>query len=162
MSTKKPDLVTGLMQVLQNPEHPEYRELMAIGEGVKQGDYRAMLELIDAYERHGNSFADWHEYVKLHPPSSMVIGLLILQAVENYKSKRGKVAADALHSKPGGNRDKAERIRQLWASGNFKDRDTCAEQECAALEMSFSSARKALRNTPNPDPWPAMKNGNRW
>jgi hypothetical protein len=65
-------------------------------------------------------------------------------------SQRGKAAADALHSKPGGSRDKAEAIKAAWASGKYSSRAVCAEEECAALSMSFSTAVKALRNTPAP------------
>ena len=65
-------------------------------------------------------------------------------------SQRGKAAADALHGKPGGNRDKAEAVRAAWASGKYSSRDICAEQECAALGSSFSTARRALRGTPEP------------
>ena len=65
-------------------------------------------------------------------------------------SALGKKAADQLHSKPGGNRDKAKAIRAVWAAGKYSSRDICAEQECAALGMSFSTARKALRGTPDP------------
>lgn len=65
-------------------------------------------------------------------------------------SQLGKHAADTRHSKPGGSRDKRENIRTIWASGKYTSRDLCAEQECSALGMSFSVARKALRNTPDP------------
>lgn len=64
-------------------------------------------------------------------------------------SQRGKAAANDLHGKPGGNRDKQAAIRAIWATGKYKSRDVCAEQECAALNMAFGTARKALRNTPN-------------
>ena len=63
-------------------------------------------------------------------------------------SRRGKAAAEARHNKPGGSRSKAEEMLRLWASGKYSSRDICAEQECAALGLSFSTARKALRNTP--------------
>lgn len=66
------------------------------------------------------------------------------------QSNSGRAGADAKHNKPGGNRDKQKQIQKLWATGNFKSRDICAEQECAALGMGFSTARKALRNTPDP------------
>lgn len=66
------------------------------------------------------------------------------------RSKHGKDAAEKRHSAPEGARAKAEAIRALWASGKFDSRDRCAEQECSALGMSFSTARKALRNTPDP------------
>jgi hypothetical protein len=66
------------------------------------------------------------------------------------RARSARKAADALHSSPGGSRAKQEAIRKAWASGNFTSRDICAEQQCAALGMSLSAARKALRNTPNP------------
>lgn len=60
-------------------------------------------------------------------------------------SSRAKTAAAALHNKPGGSRDKRNAIVEIWQSGKYSSRDLCAEQECAALGMSFSTARKALR-----------------
>ena len=65
-------------------------------------------------------------------------------------SNRGRMNAEIRHSQPGGSREKQAQIKAAWASGNYSSRDICAEQECAGLDMSFSVARKALRNTPNP------------
>ena len=65
-------------------------------------------------------------------------------------SARGAAAANALHNRPGSSRDKRAAIQALWATGKYSSRDMCAEQECAALEMAFGTARKALRNTPEP------------
>lgn len=67
---------------------------------------------------------------------------------DNEKALRsliGKKSADALHNAPGGSREKRRSIQAIWKTGKYTDRDLCAEQECAALEMSFSTARKALR-----------------
>jgi hypothetical protein len=64
--------------------------------------------------------------------------------------KAARAGAEGLHGKPGGSRDKAGKIREAWASGKYTSRDRCAEEEAAALGMSFSAARKALRNTPDP------------
>ena len=72
-----------------------------------------------------------------------------MQAVRAQVSERSKAAADSLHSKPGGSRDKQAAIRAIWATGKYQSRAICAEQECAALNMSFDAARKALRNTPD-------------
>lgn len=69
------------------------------------------------------------------------------------EDKRGEVArraANMRHDRPGGSHDKQEKIRAIWASGKFTSRDRCAEEECAGLDMSFSAARRALRNTPDP------------
>lgn len=65
-------------------------------------------------------------------------------------SRRGRSAADKRHGQPGGSRDKREKILAIWSSGKYSSKDLCAEQEWAALEMSFSSARKALRGAPDP------------
>lgn len=67
-----------------------------------------------------------------------------------WRKQNAKKAADALHNKPGGSREKAKIIQDIWASGKYSSRDICAEQECAGLGMSFSSARRALTNTPDP------------
>ena len=72
-------------------------------------------------------------------------------ACEKYlRKKKATKAADVLHDLPGGSREKQKNIRKIWASGKYSSRDICAEQEYAALGMSISSARKALRNTPEP------------
>jgi hypothetical protein len=70
-----------------------------------------------------------------------------LRARVTEATARGKKAADGRHGKPGGSRDKQKKILQAWESGKYKSRDICAEQECGSLGMSFSAARKALRNT---------------
>lgn len=64
--------------------------------------------------------------------------------------QRGKLAAEANHNKSGGSRERQAKVREAWASGKYSSRDRCAEEECGALGMSYSSARKALRNQPEP------------
>lgn len=87
---------------------------------------------------------------KLQTSTDSDIDKKLENMLREIRSKAGKHGADTRHSKPGGSRDKQKKIRSMWASGNYSSRDICAEQECAALDMSFSAARKALRNTPNP------------
>ena len=67
-----------------------------------------------------------------------------------WRERTARNAANARHDQPGGSRDKQNKIREIWASGKYSSRDLCAEQECAGLDMSFSTARKALINTPDP------------
>ena len=71
-------------------------------------------------------------------------------AAKMKASKRAQAAANALHDKPGNSREKHAAIRAIWATGKYKSRDLCAEQECAALDMAFGTARRALRGTPDP------------
>ena len=66
------------------------------------------------------------------------------------RSDAARKAADVLHNRPGGNREKSTAIRAAWATGIFTSRTRCAEEECAGLGMSYDAARKALRNTPAP------------
>jgi hypothetical protein len=68
-------------------------------------------------------------------------------AKEQQASKRGRAAADALHSQPGGSRDKRQAMLNSWASGKYTTRDMCAEEECAGIGLSFSKARKHLIGT---------------
>lgn len=78
------------------------------------------------------------------PPEPTVVGS------PEWRKQTAKAAANARHDLPGGSRDKQRQIRELWASGKYSSRDLCAEQECAALNMSISVARRALKNTPEP------------
>lgn len=81
---------------------------------------------------------------------SHIFAILPVIDERDERSKFAKRGAEALHSAKGGSRDKRNKIREIWASGKYNSRDLCAEQECAHLGMSFSTARKALRRTPNP------------
>jgi hypothetical protein len=73
-----------------------------------------------------------------------------LASIAEWRSRVGKSAAEARHSRPGGSREARAKIREIWASGKYTTRERCAEEESAALGISFSTARKALRNTPKP------------
>ena len=109
-------------------------------------DFEASLsdqrQALDAWSKSKESH---REAVKLHAKVEKKLSEKL-----NAASARGRVAANALHDKPGGSREKISAIRDLWASGKYSSRDLCAEQECAYLNMSLSAARKALRNTPKP------------
>lgn len=83
------------------------------------------------------------------PPIANVLAASDVGSRE-WRTQTARVAANARHDQPGGSRDKQRQIREIWASGKYSSRDLCAEQECAALEMSISTARRALNNTPEP------------
>jgi hypothetical protein len=109
-------------------------------------DFLALLaDQGQALEAWGKSKESRREAVKLHAEAEKKLSQKLDDA-----SARGRAAADTLHNKPGGSREKVAAIRNLWASGKYSSRDLCAEQECAHLVMSFSAARKALRNAPKP------------
>lgn len=63
------------------------------------------------------------------------------------RRERAKFAANKKHQPKNVAKEK---IKEIWATGKYTSRDICAEQECAALDISFSTARKALRGTPTP------------
>lgn len=94
----------------------------------------------------------WQVQALLKKAAGSCLGLQLKMADISTleKTLKARKAANALHDKAGGSREKAQKMRELWASGKYASRDICAEQECAALGMSFASARKALRNTPPP------------
>jgi hypothetical protein len=73
-----------------------------------------------------------------------------LRTLAQSAKARGRKAADARHNAQGGSRNRQQAMQAAWASGKYTSRDRCAEEECGALNMSFATARKALRNTPDP------------
>ena len=75
---------------------------------------------------------------------------LMADRVKIRAQEQGKKAAEIRHGKPGGSRSKTDEMRRLWAGGKYSSRDICAEQECGALGLSFSTARRALRGTLDP------------
>ena len=76
--------------------------------------------------------------------------LLSKRVLTEAKRAAAKHSADVRHDGPNGKRAAKERIREIWASGKYESRELCAEEECAFLGLSFSTARKALRGTPDP------------
>lgn len=73
------------------------------------------------------------------------------EIAKNDKSRKARKAINARHNKPDGSRAKKRKIQEIWATGKYSSRDICAEQEYDALGYkSFSAARKALINTPDP------------
>jgi|GEM_PF-6946469 len=71
------------------------------------------------------------------------------------KSESGRNAALSRHAE---NYELHDKIKGIWASGKYSDRDKCAEDEYSALGFgSFKAARNSLKNSPDPSPWPAKK-----
>lgn len=88
--------------------------------------------------------------LEIFAENNIIPAKALLEGSKKIRSQLGKKGASARHNAAGGSREKANKIREAWASGKYQSRDICAEQECASLGMSFSSARKALRGTPDP------------
>ena len=66
------------------------------------------------------------------------------------RKTKARKAANAMHDGPNGKRDAKAKIREIWATGKYSTRDRCAEEECSALNISHSTARRALYRTPDP------------
>jgi len=139
----------GVMQRRFPEEYKVTREFMlkvapAVGIGLlsyKQAE--KISEMLHSEEEGLNSIQD---VLNMQPVNSLTIAFLT-----SFERKHtGKKAVEARHNQPGGFREKKDMIRKIWASGKYTTRDICAEQECDSLGMSFDTARKALRKTPNP------------
>lgn len=115
-------------------------------EHARRMTFDALQQLAEDQERNINKMAD-EAMTALQLAERNVLQRVQMQV---HASRRGKKAAEQRHSRPGGSREKREKIRAVWSSGKYSSKDLCAEQECAGLEMSFSSARRALRGAPNP------------
>ncbi len=107
---------------------------------------KAMGSRLEAYEKRA---ASSQNLARIERELADLFKDELRSRVEAAKA-RGKAAADARHSKEGGSRDMQASIREIWATGKYTSRDLCAEEECGALGVSFSAARRALRNTDDP------------
>ena len=74
------------------------------------------------------------------------------EAYRRHQQKAARAKAEKQRPRIRANR---KHMLDVWLSGNYTTRDICAEQEAEALGITFSTAREYLRNSPNPDPWPA-------
>ena len=103
------------------------------------------LSEIEAIEQEDFCLAEGGERVSHESPTN--VGELEIGSPE-WRSQNARKAANARHAQPGGSRDKQQRICAIWATGKYKTRVKCAEQEREKLGMSYSAARKALTNAP--------------
>lgn len=71
------------------------------------------------------------------------------------RKETSKKATDARHKE---SRSRANLIKSVWATGKYSSRNICAEEEYSGLGFeSQKAARNALKQTPDPSPWPAKK-----
>ncbi len=131
----------------------------------------AESRLLEIHPIYGGTTATFPEHTDWPPPETGLFRLAQVKQIEaedfgegteseepklpdigttEWRKQNAKAAANALHNKPGGSRDKKNQIRDIWASGKYSSKTTCAEQECAGLNMSYDAARKALTNMPDP------------
>ena len=97
----------------------------------------------------GNTYRAFYWYGEVYSLLSSLHSYINIRVFKNH-SDIAKNGANKRHDMPNGTRAKRKNIVNLWASGKYSSRDICAEQECAALGMSYSTARKALIGTPEP------------
>jgi hypothetical protein len=137
---------------------PEARKFgLALGTGaaltlrsltVSRQQAEKISEMIHSEDEGLNSIQD---VLEMQPVNALTLAHLVRLERESAAKLELKLraikGAEARHSE---HRKNAEKMREIWAQGNFDTKDKCAEQECDALGMSFSSARKALRGAPDP------------
>lgn len=139
---------TAFWQGVANMLETAYDELTEIAESfaaLHKQNKTLSLRMENAYEQGLSN-------VQTEARQQIKEALTLTAKLEKVKRvARAKNAANSRHTQPGGSLDKKQKIRDIWATGKYSSRDICAEEECASLGMSFSTARKALRNTPNPN-----------
>ena len=78
-----------------------------------------------------------------------------VEGYSNGKSMDGWIASNNRHQE---NRDNKRKIQTVWAEGSYATRDDCAFDEWEKLGFkSDRTARNALKNTLDPNPWPEKK-----
>lgn len=139
----------GEMQRRFPEEYKTARELVlilapAVGTGLLS--YKQAEKISEMLHSEEEGLSSIQDVMNMQPVNALTLAFLI----RLERKHTGKKAVEARHSRSGGSREKKDMIREIWSSGKYSTRDICAEQECAGLGMSYDTARKALRRTPNP------------
>lgn len=116
-------------------------------------EYKSLVAMLDGYFEGQKEVQELGDLLrKLREAEDVLTEDILAYGVRKTEeaSQRGKTAANVLHDKPNGTREKREAIQAIWASGKYSSRDICADEEWAALKMSRSTARKALIGQPDP------------
>lgn len=78
----------------------------------------------------------------------------IIQAASDVNSlhahNRSTIARNAANHRHKNSQEKKELLLEIWASGKYKHKSTCAEAEHEKLSMGYEAARDALKGAPNP------------
>ena len=105
---------------------------------------------VDAVKRHTRSVELLTNFTAFLRVAANEDGSYVAAAINAAISSRAAAAVNIRHNKSGGSNEKKRNIIKIWGSGKYTTREICAEEECGDLGISFSTARKALRNTPDP------------
>jgi hypothetical protein len=142
-----------LLKILQDPDHPDHRELTAIFKPTERGDTTAAIDLFLAHDEI-ESFADWCDYINANPPTPSVISILIKiskkTGIGEHLSIKGSYGANARHNQKNGNRERKAQVLAAWATGAYNSRKDCAFRLCGKYGVIEETARKWLKNSPDP------------
>lgn len=144
----------------------DYCALLIINEATQDMHIKGLIELIDDHEKitatfesflktHQKQDIEFHESVIKYQNAvdkyKKSVPLIVKNEIKKEASRRGKTSADKGHAQKGGSRDKQSKMREIFATGKYKNnRDKCALSEWENVGMAYSTARKALIGTPDP------------
>jgi len=142
-----------LSKIIQDPDHPDHRELVAILGCMKPGDIDAAVGLFVAREEN-KSFADWCDYLESNPPTPLAIAALIdisqMLGLGDYFSARARKAAHARYNQKNGYADRKNELLARWAGGGYSSRNACAVELHEEFNISEDTARDWLKGSPVP------------
>jgi hypothetical protein len=122
------------------------QDIPLMGLSMKQGE--KISEMIHSEDEGLDSI---QEILNMQPVNALTLVHLVRLERENAAKLelklRAQKGAEAHHRE---HRNNAEKMRAIWAEGKYTSRDRCAIEECEALGMSYDTARRALRRTPQP------------
>jgi hypothetical protein len=109
--------------------------------------------------------ASLHDFYTLAPVSglTLLVTLTLSDAKTSEKaqkiiaereSNRGRVGAAARHKQ---HKEARSTMLICWASGEYETKNDCADANFHSVGATYETARKYLRNAPDPAPWPAKQ-----
>ena len=124
---------------------------------IEQINHKAARALNKQLERNAATFTGLldkaFEMLRAAPVDQLMVAALIHEEANAQASIRASINARAAinkrHDKQGGTREKANMVREAWATGKYPSRQRCAEMMAAKLGMGVSTAVRALNGTPD-------------
>ena len=143
------DLTCGLLVILEEHVGSHWKESQDLVKAYRPRLDQVARSLEISADVHAILATAQHALVGIHNELRRTKAEGLLKGLDEGPRLNAARGGRAKAEKSGFAENKAA-IKAAWASGKYSSRDVCAEQEAAALGMSFSIARKALRNTPDP------------
>ncbi len=129
----------------QRCSYEELLSLAAFELAAKEQLYAKLDELLESAFDEGLKTGFENAVEQLRALSERQVIEALDDGVAFQKARSHRVGADVLHNRPGGSREKARLVLEMWQSGKYGSKDECAEAAERLHGVVFQTARNNLK-----------------